>query len=106
MHGAKRFRPWAVEGLDDHHPAAATRAGARVWSQTRLVMILAGISVRLRRHSLEKLAAEPEPIGPVTVCEQAIVPDALKAAWECVQQEPAHELAGIQRHHLRLSALA
>ena len=42
----------------------------------------------------------------MTVREQAIVPDALKAAWECVQQETAHELAGIQRHHLRLSTLA
>src|SRR3954471_1407619 len=78
----------------------------RIWRRTRLVTIPAGISVRQRRHSLEKLAAEPEPIGPVTVREQAIVPDALKAAWECVQQETAHELAGIQRHHLGPSTLA
>src|SRR3954468_23918314 len=103
MHGARRFRPLAVEGLDDHHPAAATRAGARVWSQTRLVMILAGIHVRLRRHSLEKLAAEPGSNGPVTVCEQAIVPDALKATRQRMQQEAAHELASLQGHRLRLS---
>ena len=78
----------------------------RIWRRTRFVTIPAGISIRQRRHSLEKLAAEPEPIGPVTVREQAIVPDALKAAWQRVQQETAHELAGIQRHHLRLSTLA
>ena len=49
------------------------------------------------RAALEKLAAAREHRRPVAVGQQPVVADAVEAAGQHVQQEAAHELAGVQR---------
>ena len=43
---------------------------------------------------------------PMTVGEEAVVADAMKAVRQAVEQEAAHELGGVERHHLGLVVLA
>src|SRR5271165_664801 len=93
-------REWPVEGLDDPHATAATRARRRVAvGRTMLVVIVAGEFHRSRRH-LKELSTQREFLGTVAVCKQAIMANAMEAIREHVEQEPAHELARVEPHEL------
>jgi hypothetical protein len=60
----------------------------------------------VHRDLLRQQAAAPgEPGGAMTVGHEADVPDAVEAGWQDVEQEAAHELAGVEGHDL-LAALA
>ena len=59
----------------------------------------------LGRRRGEEAAAEGEPGGALAVGEQAEVADAVEARRQDVEQEPAHELAGVEGHDL-LATLA
>src|ERR1051325_3250572 len=89
--------PWrgtAREHFDDDHAAATARAR---W--------LAGIdsgSGRLvaRFCGGEQFAGARDIVGASTFGEQAVVAEAMQAFWQHVDQEPADELEGPERHLL------
>src|SRR5262249_28454141 len=94
-----------LERLYDHHAAAAVRAGIIVLLRERRV--LAG-SVMMwwlgRRSDLrcrgDELPNAGELLGArvAAIDEQAEVPDAVEALGQHVHEEPANELARLQRH--------
>jgi hypothetical protein len=47
---------------------------------------------------------ESEAVAAGAIGEEAIVANAVEAIRQCVQQEPADELVGIEGHHLGLAA--
>ena len=51
-----------------------------------------------RRWHIESPSTEFELVGAMAVGEQAVVTDAMEAGWEDVEQEAAHELAGVETH--------
>ena len=54
----------------------------------------------LRRDDMQQLERQCEVVLASAVGQQAIVPDAMEAAGQHMQQESAHELLGRQRHGL------
>ena len=59
------------------------------------------VSVRLGGRALgrdEQLAGSLDVVRPNRSPEQAIVADAVKAAWQHVQEKAADELGGVERH--------
>lgn len=60
----------------------------------------------IRLWFCQQPAAQVEPGGAMAVGEEAIVPDAVEAVGQRVQEEAADELVGVQRHDLRPAAVA
>jgi hypothetical protein len=50
----------------------------------------------------EELSALREPVGSVTIGEEAVVADAMEARWQDVQEKPADELRRLEGHGLLL----
>ena len=57
-------------------------------------------------RSCQQSAAQVEPGGAMAVGEEAVVADAMEAVGQRVQEEAADELVGVERHDLRLAAVA
>jgi hypothetical protein len=93
MWWSARLSP-AFEGLDDDHAPAA--AGA--WRPE--VLRFVGIAGVGRRGDIQEFAGKREAGLAGGAGEQAVVPDAMEAAWQDVEQEAADELVGRERHHL------
>ena len=91
------------EDLDDHHAAGAMRAGMVVVLRKDPVLARAGVRWR-RRSDLgcvgDELPSAGELVGALgtAIGEQAVVPDAVEALRQHVHEEPANELARLQRH--------
>src|SRR5262245_60877737 len=93
-----RTMTW-LEGLDDHHGAAAVRTGM-------VELLLQGCVVGGSRRGSElacgsdQLASAGELLGAGTsaIREQAVVPDAVEALGQDVHEEPANELARLEGH--------
>ena len=83
-----------LEGLDDDHAATA------VWAGMRVVMIggIGGLS--LAHWDGEQLASARDVVSAGSPGQQAVVADAVEAAWQHMDQKPADELVGCQRHPL------
>ena len=83
-----------LEGLDDEHAAAA--AGARLceWLGRRRIDL--GRRFGRRRCQSQQFTRSRDRLGAVRAGEQAIVADAMEAAWQNVDQEPADELADVE----------
>ena len=83
----------SCEGLDeDHMPAAARARRARVERFLRPVVI--------GRRDAQQLAGAFKVGLACRAGEQAVMADAVKAARQDVEQEPADELVGGERHEL------
>jgi len=85
--------PPSPEGLDDGHASAAAGTGWEpiewFWQRDNL-----------RRRCRCKQFAGSRHIG--LVCgtgEQAVMPDAVEAMWQDMEQEAADELMRCERHH-------
>jgi hypothetical protein len=61
-----------------------------------------GLLVWLRRtwRYREEFAGPGKNFTTTTGCEQAVVADAVKAPWQDMQEKPADELVGPERHDL------
>ena len=57
---------------------------------------------RLRRRRAEELPTAGELVSPVAMAEAAVVPHAVEAGWQHVQQEPAQALTRGERHRVRV----
>src|SRR5579864_8132316 len=57
------------------------------------------------RRNGQQLAAECKFAGTMAVGEEAVVPDAMEAIRQGVQQEAADELIGIEGHDLRFAVM-
>lgn len=57
-------------------------------------------------RSSQQPTAQFEPGGAMTIGEEAVVADAMEAVRQRVQQEATNELVGVERHDLRLAAVA
>jgi len=55
---------------------------------------------RLRPQALpaQEFTRSRDRLGAVRACEQAVVADAMEAAWQHVDQEPADKLADVEGH--------
>ena len=85
------------------------RGQGRMWSRpptARRVRRRPAALARLGRGRGEEAAAEGEPGGAVAVGEEAEVADAVEAGRQDVEQEPAHELAGVEGHDLVATLVA
>src|SRR5689334_18704092 len=91
-----RSRKWA----DHLHESATarTRVKAPVLGPSRLVSIVR----RRGRANREQPAAKGEFLGTMTIAEETVMADAMKAMRQGVQQETPNELIGRQGHHLAL----
>lgn len=58
------------------------------------------------RRRIEQLAAERELGSAVAVGKEAVVPDAMEAVRQCVEQEPADELVCREGHDVRPGMVA
>ena len=82
-----------LEGLDDVHASAAARARCR--QDARLVSgRLGGLRFGRRRCHGQQLARPGDGLGAVAVGEQAVMPDAMEALGQDVQQESADVASG------------
>src|SRR5579864_1894493 len=88
----------ALEGLDDDHAPAAARARMRERLRFDSAAGIAGFDVCWLR--IEQLARLRDVVGASSVCEEAVVADAMEAAGQDVDQEAADELVDGERHHL------
>ena len=99
----RRCRRWSIsrlaaarEHLDDDHASAAARTGARL--HARLVrwsgLLLLGLDDA--GHGTEQLAGAGDVGGAVAVGEEAIVPNAVEALGQHVDQEAADELVRVR----------
>ena len=88
----------ACEALDDDHAAAAARTRTRQYA----LLIGRGRCGRLRLFcggwSSEQLARSRDVGGTVGFGKQPVVANAVKALGQDVDQEPADELVGCERH--------
>src|SRR5205823_10396201 len=89
--------PWrctALEDLDDDHATAAA------WT-TRLAGIYGGCGrLAVRSCSGEQLTGACDVVGASAFGEQAVVTDAVEAAWQHVDEEAADELVRGECHAL------
>jgi hypothetical protein len=90
----------SLEHLDDDHASAA--AGAWRAEVLRFVRIT-GIG---RRGDIQEFACQREAGLAGGAGEQTVVPDAVEAAREDMEQEAADELVGRKYHHLLAIRLA
>jgi hypothetical protein len=51
-----------------------------------------------RGGQTQELARPRDRLGAITGGEQAVVADAVEAAWQHVDEKPANELADVERH--------
>lgn len=90
-------RAWllpARKGLDDDHVPAA------MWARRAVIFWLIGDLIFWRWRDLQQFAGERD-IGLVRgTSEQAVMADTVEAGWQDMEQEPADELVGGQRHDL------
>ena len=86
--------PPAFERLDDDHASAA--AGA--W-RAEVVRFVRGVVIG-RRGDVQQFAGEREAGLAGGAGEQAVMPDAMEAARQDMEQEAADELVGRERHDL------
>ena len=93
--GGPRGLPPALEGLDDDHASAA--AGA--W-RAEVVRFVWSCRHRAAAATASSSRAQREAGLAGGAGEQAVVPDAMEAARQDVEQEAADELVGRQRHDL------
>src|ERR1700694_2786345 len=84
------------EGLDDEHAAAA--AGARLGEWLRRRCIDFDRRFGWRRCQSQEFARSRDRFGAIRAGEQAVVADAMEAFGEHVDEEPADELADVERH--------
>ena len=85
-----------LEGFNDEHAAAT--AGARLGEWLRHRWIDFGRLLGHRRCHSEEFARSHDGLGAVRAGEQAVVADAMEAFGQHVDEEPANEFAGIERH--------
>ena len=93
-------RARAFEGLDDDHPAAATRAAAR---RRNVFGLTSGLGARTLGGALrrgERLADALDVARTTRAGEQAVVADAMEAARQHVQEKATDEFGGVERHGL------
>ena len=97
---------------DRHHmPSMADRAIAQRFSGQFFVEVaVVGWSLRRdnsaeRQDHAQQLAAQGELGLAITVAQKAVVPDALKAVGQDMQQETANEFVGFQCHGFLLVAM-
>jgi hypothetical protein len=98
------------ECRDDAQGAAAAGAGVAVVTGRRAVSgrgrrRVAGAFARPRLLH-QQAPALGEPGGAAAVGEKAEVPDAVEAGRQDVEQEAAHELAGVEGHDLLAALVA
>src|ERR1700752_2227639 len=95
--GRLRPRTWwapAPEGLDDAHaPAAAGTWRERIGRFHRFGRFF------WRRYGQELAGAGDAGLAG-SAGEQPVMPDAVEATWQDMQQEATHELVGIEYHDL------
>ena len=82
----------ARKDLDDEHAAATARAWTR--QHGRLVRLCGLGGVGLFRRHREQLASVRNVCGSVAVGEQPIVPDAVEALRQHMDQQAPDELVG------------
>ena len=89
----------AREGLKDEHCSAAVQA-----NEARLGVVDLGIAVGGLRmdlgHCMKQLAHSRQIGLAAAVSEQSVMADAVELGGQDMQQEPSHELVGIERHRL------
>jgi len=90
-----------IEGLDDEHAAATARARLGEWLRRRRIDFDRGFG--RRRCQSQEFAHSRDRLGAVRAGEQAVVADAMEAFRQHVDEEPADELADVERHR-RVSA--
>src|SRR5665213_4121738 len=89
------------EGLDDDHVAATARAWWACIGRFRRHVVMR------RRRDSEQFACAFEAGLAGSAGEQAVMADAMEAAWQHVEQETANELVRSKRHDpLPVSAVA
>jgi hypothetical protein len=85
-----------------HAPVAArTRVEAVALGRSRRVSIVR----RRDRAYREQPAAKGKFLGAMTIAEETVMADAMKAVRQGVQQETPNELIGRQGHHLALAVM-
>ena len=92
-----RAMPWratALEDLDDDHAAAAA------WTSWLALIDGGRGGLAFRFCSGEQLAHAGDVVGASAFGEQAVVPDAVQALWQHVDEEAADKLLGGERHLL------
>ena len=83
-----------IEGVDNHHTAAAMRAGVR----ERLPGIGAARLLGRRWGQVQEFTHGFDRFGAIGAGEQAVVTDAVETLGEDVAEEAADELADVERH--------
>src|SRR3954453_12244988 len=85
-----------------HAPAAArTSVEDAVLGRSGLVSIVR----RRGRADRKQPAAKGEFLGAMTIAEETVMADAMKAVRQGMQQETPNELIGRQGHHLALAVM-
>ena len=102
--GARGGRPADVlsarEGLDDEHRCSAVPAQERGACCCLRCGGGGRINGQRRRRPLQQRACRGDVVLAPGVSEQPVVADAMKASRQHVEQKPAHELWGGERHGL------
>jgi len=100
--------PWTRQSGDDAHGTAAAGATVNIDAHevAQALAVIACSADRFWRLLIEKPADQGELGDAVAVGEEAVMPDAVEAVGQAVQQKAANELIGVERHHLGLVVLA
>ena len=93
-----RLRAWAT----------ATGAAAEIDTHeiAQTLAIITATAFRLRRHLIKKPSDHGKLGKAMTVGKEAIIPNAMEAIRQAVEQEAVDELVGVEHHHFRLVVLA
>jgi len=91
----------ALEGLDDVHAPAATRArvGRLVGCRGIIGRLLLEHGLH-RCHRSDQFARPRDGLGLGPTRQQPAVPDAVESVWQDVDEKSADELAWLKRHGL------
>jgi hypothetical protein len=85
--------------LDDQSPAAAWAWQCEDFGVLTIVAVSCATCLFPVRYFGPEQASYPGDIGcAITVSEKAVVANAVLALWQHMDQEPADELPGLQRH--------
>jgi len=96
----------SIKGFNDLHAAAAARA--RRWfvvGGAQLVVFIV-VAIHRRRGHSEQASAEYELVGAMAVGQEAVVPNAMEAIRQYVEEEAAHELGDRYPHDFALVTAA
>ncbi len=86
-----------LKGLNDDHAPAATRTALRcIWLLTRICIVIASFASRIWR--IEQLPRPGDVGHPAAIGKQSVVPDAVQAIRQNVDEKSADELVGSKRH--------